>query len=123
MERAGIVQSARGRVRLLRPEELPDDTEPGAMRRTAWSALHHLLRAYEAGGTDAAGALVRELGSAAETARDLCYRLFQVCEKTKRAKEALPYNALVQSWQDIQIRAREQENRERNRPRDLLSRG
>ena len=116
LERAGIVHSARGRVRLRRIEELSGDVTPEAMRGTAWSALHHLLRAYGAGGTDEAGALVRKLGSAAETARDLCYRLFQVCEKTKRVKEALPYNALVQSWQDIRTRAREQARSERDRP-------
>lgn len=50
-----------------------------------------------------AAGLVRQLGSGiAEGARELCYRLYTVCEKKKRAREARSYNALVQSWPEIQ---------------------
>ena len=38
------------------------------------------------------------LGGTAETARELCYRLYTLCERKKRAAEALSYNGLVQSW-------------------------
>lgn len=41
------------------------------------------------------------LVSQAETARELCYRLYTVCERKKRAPEALSYNSLVQSWPEI----------------------
>jgi putative DNA methylase len=41
------------------------------------------------------------LGSQAEIARELCYRLYTVCERKKRAAEALSYNGLVQSWPEI----------------------
>ena len=41
------------------------------------------------------------LGSKAETARELCYRLYTLCERKKRAAEALSYNGLVQSWPEI----------------------
>ncbi|GIW77358.1 MAG: hypothetical protein KatS3mg104_2421 [Phycisphaerae bacterium] len=37
----------------------------------------------------------------AETARELAYRLYTLCERKKRAAEALSYNALVQSWPEI----------------------
>src|SRR5581483_6761247 len=77
MKAAGIVQSARGKVRLLKAEELPEDWDPAADARfTHWEAVHHLIRALEAGGESAAAALVAKLGSRAETARELAYRLY-----------------------------------------------
>ena len=45
--------------------------------------------------------LVAKLGSHAETARELAYRLYTLCERKKRAQEALSYNGLVQSWPEI----------------------
>jgi putative DNA methylase len=41
------------------------------------------------------------LGSRVETARELAYRLYTLCERRKRASEALAYNSLVQSWPEI----------------------
>ena len=41
------------------------------------------------------------LGAKAEIARELAYRLFTLCERKKRATEALGYNGLVQSWPEI----------------------
>jgi putative DNA methylase len=102
MVEAGIVQSARGRVRLLAPAELPADWDPAAdARLTAWETVHQLVRALESGGEPAAAALVTKLGSRAETARELAYRLYTLSERKKRAAEALQYNALVQSWPEI----------------------
>jgi len=40
-------------------------------------------------------------------ARELAYRLYTLCERKKRAQEALAYNALVQSWPEIIRLARE----------------
>jgi len=60
--------------------------------------VHHLIRALETGGEQAAAELVRGLGSRAETARGLAYRLYTICERRKRAADALAYNALVQSF-------------------------
>ena len=31
----------------------------------------------------------------------LCYRLYTLCERKKRAADALSYNSLVQSWPEI----------------------
>jgi putative DNA methylase len=50
---------------------------------------------------------VTKLGSTAEIARELAYRLYTVCERKKRAQEALSYNGLVQSWPEITRLARE----------------
>jgi len=105
---AGIVQSGRGKVRLLKPAELPADWDPTTDNRlTVWEMVHHLVRVLEAGGESAGATLVAKLGSQAEIARELCYRLYTVCERKKRASEAMAYNALVQSWPEIVRLARE----------------
>ena len=99
---AGILESKRGKVRLLRPEELPTGWDPAAdPRLTGWETVHHLIRALQTGGESAAAALVAKLGTKAETARELAYRLYTVCERKKRAAEGLAYNGLVQSWPEI----------------------
>ena len=105
---AGILASKAGKVRLLRPEELPPDWDPTTdPRLTTWEMVHHLVRALEAGGENAAAELAGPLGVNAEAARELCYRLYTLCERKKRAAEALSYNSLVQSWPEITRLARE----------------
>ena len=99
---AGIVVSSHGKVRLLKPGELPKDWDPLTdPRLTAWETVHHLIRVLESGGEGAAAALVAKLGAQADVARELCYRLYNLCERKKRTTEALAYNGLVQSWPEI----------------------
>ena len=99
---SGAVVSSRGRVRLLRPAELPDDWDPATdPRRIVWETAQHLIRALETGGERAAAALVAQLGAEAEVARELAYRLYLVCERRSRAADARMYNSLVQSWPEI----------------------
>ncbi len=108
MVEAGILESKRGKVRLLKPDELPADWDPAMdPRLTAWETVHHLIRALEAGGESGAAVLMAQLGAKAEVARELCYRLYTLCERKKRAAEALRYNGLVQSWPEIVRLARE----------------
>jgi putative DNA methylase len=102
MVEAGILASRRGRVRLLKPEELPADWDPATdPRLTDWEIVHHLIRVLEREGEPGAAGLVARLGARAEIARELAYRLYTVCERRKRAAEGLSYNALVQSWPEI----------------------
>ncbi len=108
MVEAGILESKRGNVRLIRPEELPANWDPAKdPRLTAWEIVHHLIRLLASGGESAAAEIVAKLGAKAEVARELCYRLYTLCERKKRATEALAYNGLVQSWPEITRLARE----------------
>jgi putative DNA methylase len=108
MVEAGVVVSRAGKVRLLRPDQLPADWDPLTDKRlTAWEAVHQLIRVLEAGGESAAAGLVAKLGSRAEVARELAYRLYTICERKKRAGLALSYNGLVQSWPEIARLAQE----------------
>jgi putative DNA methylase len=104
---AGVVASKGGKVRLLEPKELPKGWDPADdTRLTAWEMVHHLIRVLDEGEA-AAAELAKKLGAKAEVARELAYRLYSLCERKKRAPEALAYNALVQSWPEIVRLARE----------------
>ncbi|PIE22573.1 MAG: hypothetical protein CSA62_11850 [Planctomycetota bacterium] len=107
---AGVLASKGGKVRLLSPADLPENWDPTTdSRLTVWEMVHQLVRVLETGGEIAAAELATKLDSKAETARELAYRLYSVCERKKRAAEALAYNSLVQSWPEIMRLAREGE--------------
>jgi putative DNA methylase len=106
---SGIVHSRGGKVRLLRPEELPQDWDPASDKRlTNWELTHHLLRVYyhEKAGDVATAELLRKIGAQGELARDLAYRLFDLSERKNRSQEAQAYNALVLGWPEIARLAR-----------------
>ncbi len=99
---AGLAEARRGDVRLLRASELDPEWDPATDRRpTVWEMAHHLIRLLESEGESAAAELAAALGSQAETARDLAYRLYVVSDHMKRPADARQYNALVQSWPEI----------------------
>src|SRR2546430_373557 len=51
MDKSGILESKRGKVRLLKPDELSPSWDPVAdPRLTAWEIVHHLIRALASGG-------------------------------------------------------------------------
>jgi putative DNA methylase len=105
---AGVVASRGGKVRLLRRDELPADWDPLLdHRRTVWEMTQHLIRALDSGGEVAAATLLRRLGAAGETARDLAYRLYTTCERKGWAAEARAYNSLVVAWPQISQRSGE----------------
>ena len=104
---AGVLASKAGRVRLLKPAELPEGWNPATDRRlTVWEMVHHLVRLLEEG-EEAAAVLLRQLGGVAETDRELAYRLYAIAEHGNRATEARWYNGLVQSWREMARLARD----------------
>ncbi len=99
---AGFLESKAGKVRLLARSELAGTWDPGADKRlTVWEVTQHLILALESGGEPKAAALLRRVGGLGETAKELAYRLYVVCERKKWASEALAYNALVVAWPEI----------------------
>lgn len=125
MVHAGILVSKAGKVRLLQTHELDPRWDPTSdSRLTIWECTHHLIRILEdrtsSGGEIGAAFLVGKLGTKAETARELAYRLFTVCERKKRAGEAFSYNNLVQCWPEIQRLATEA-GRTRTKQGDLFA--
>ena len=120
---AGILSAKSGKVKLLRPAEYNKDWDGSKENEfSAWKTLHQLIRLLESGGDSAAASSVRIIGSKAEQARELAYRLFSLSEKKKRPTEAMSYNGIVQSWSEI-IRLSQERNSEVELPtQDLFDR-
>jgi putative DNA methylase len=99
---AGFLESKGGKVRLLDRGELSDAWDPAAdARLTVWEVTQHLILALDTGGEPKASELLRRVGGLGETAKELAYRLYVICERKKWASEALAYNALVVAWPEI----------------------
>ena len=107
---SGVLAQRAGKVRLLKREELPESWDPETDDRTnAWETAQHLVKAVLRGENNAA-AIVRKLGAdRAEEARQLAYRLYQICDRRKRPEEAFAYNALSQSWERVIELSRQEE--------------
>ena len=106
---AGILEIRAGTVRLLRPEQLPVDWDSEEKSRpSVWEIVHHLIRILAIEGETGASGVLQRLVKNAETARELCYRLYTLCDRKKRFAEAMSYDTLVKSWPEIALRARTQ---------------
>lgn len=102
MVEAGVITASHGIVRLLRRDELPADWDPSSDTRiTSWEIVQHLIRVLETKGEAGAAELLKSLGSKADTARDLAYRLYTICERKGWAKEAFSYNSIVIAWPEV----------------------
>lgn len=102
----GVVSAAKGVVRLLGREELPERVKPD--ERCIWLLTQQLTRAMETAGVlGCAQILAPMFGSNGEQAKDLAYRLYTIAERKGWAQEAYAYNALVIAWPDIQSKAAE----------------
>ena len=99
----GMLKSAAGKVRLCKRDELRDEWDPRRdTRLTVWESVQHMIKRMESAGEPAAAALLHALGSTADKARDLAYRLYSICERKGWAEEARAYNGLVIAWPELQ---------------------
>jgi putative DNA methylase len=104
---AGVVKARAGKVKLVSRAEIPEDWDPATDKRlTVWETTQHLIRTLETKGETAAAALLNRLGGIGDTARDLAYRLYSICERRKWTDEALAYNSLVIAWPELTKLAR-----------------
>ena len=102
LSHAGFLEARAGKVRLLKRDEMDQDWDPSRDKRlTAWEVAQYLIRTLDKEGEKGAGALLGKLGATGETARDLAYRLYTICERKGWAQEALAYNMLVVTWPRI----------------------
>ncbi|MFP4219413.1 MAG: DUF1156 domain-containing protein [Phormidium sp.] len=105
LEEAGILTAKAGKVRLVKREELPEHWTPQTDNRIPhWELTQHLIqRLLQNGELGAAELLAALKGEAAEVeiARDLAYRLYNLCDRKGWSSEAIAYNSLVISWPEI----------------------
>jgi len=104
VKHAGIVESAAGRVRIWRRDELEEDWDPATdVHLTVWESCQHLIHRLETEGEGAAAALLKRIGPArADAVKDLAYCLDDICSnKRKDATEATAYNGLIAVWAEL----------------------
>ena len=107
---AGIVESKSGSVRLLPPAEYPHNwNSTGELYPTTWKITHHLIRQYHIDrvGDKETAELLCKFVNQIDVARELAYRLFNICERKKWSQQAQSYNALVLGWPELSRLARE----------------
>jgi putative DNA methylase len=104
LERAGVLLSRAGKVRLLSIADLPNDYDPEHDERVSeWEiALHLAKRLRERGGDESAHlmAAARDVVDL-DAVRELAYLLFSIAEKKGWAETALLFNGLGTSWSDL----------------------
>ena len=118
VEEAGVVQSGRGKVKLVHWKEYdPGAYDPQSDKRaTIWEATHHLIERLNSHGEEGAALLMNLMKSEVTgEARNLAYRLYSICERKGWADHARDYNTLVIQWpaiaeQAAQIRQNIEEN-------------
>ncbi len=102
VKRAGIATDAKGKVRLLRRDELSASWAPGAGRHlTVWEVTQHLVRRLDQESETAAAELLAGCGQWAEAARDLAQWLAATSLNTSRSAEAQAQDLLVTSWSQL----------------------
>ncbi|WP_433243500.1 DUF1156 domain-containing protein [Streptosporangium sp. CA-135522] len=109
LDRSGVLKSRGGIVQLLSPHELPSDYDPQADDRiSVWEVVMHLARRLDEKGIGKAGQLMAaaKLRIDLDTAKELAYLLFSICERRNWAKTALLFNALGSAWSEIEKVAR-----------------
>ena len=114
----GVLYARSGKVHLLKRDEIPEKT--GGKADNIWLLAQQFTHALDKGGVSACAEEVASVpGSSAESARQLVYSLFEIAEKKNWTEDALVYNSLVTSWQEIQSRAAEIAAEQKNPNRQM----
>jgi putative DNA methylase len=111
LERAGVVKSGGGKVRLLAIGDLAADYDPAQDERVSeWEIVLHLAKRLREQGADAAAQLIAASRAVVDldAVRELACLLFSVAEKRGWAEVALLFNGLGTSWSDLAEASRKQ---------------
>jgi putative DNA methylase len=111
LERAGVLKSRAGKVKLIAVQDLPDNYDPREDDRTSeWEICLQLAKGLHEQGADAAATLMaasrKVPGIDLDDVRELAYLLYSIAEKKNWAESALLFNNLGTSWTDIEDASR-----------------
>ena len=111
LERAGVLISRAGKVKLRSVREIPDLYDPGTDDRISeWEICLHLAKRLQDQGADGAARLmaaVRDVpGIDLDDVKELAYLLYSIAEKKGWAETALLFNNLGTLWTDLEDAAR-----------------
>jgi len=109
LDRGGVFRARAGRARLVPPEEMSSDWDPLADERVSvWEVVVRLAQALNESGAEEAARLMAGAGQRVDldTAKELAYLLYSICEKRRWTQTALLFNGLGTSWSDLSAAAR-----------------
>lgn len=107
VKHAGIIQASAGKVKILERDQMELDWSPETdSHLTDWECCQYLVRALENSGEYEAAILIKKMGGdRASAAKDVAYRLFDICNKNGWAKEGTSYNGLIAVWPELTAQA------------------
>ena len=109
LERAGVLTSRGGRVRLLSVLDIPGNYDPARDQRVSeWEIVLHLAKRLAEEGGEAAAQLMVAARAVVDldAVRELAYLLFSIAEKRGWTETARLFNGLGTSWSDLAESAR-----------------
>jgi putative DNA methylase len=109
LDRAGVVKSGAGKVKLLAVREIPAGYDPAIDDRVSeWKVCLHLAKRLREQGADEAAALMAAARDFVDLddAKELAYHLYLIAEQKGWAETALLFNDLGTSWTDLEDAAR-----------------
>jgi putative DNA methylase len=107
--RGGVFWARKNKARLLGIEDLTNDWDPVTDGRVSdWEVVLRLAKALHEQGADAAASVFAGASQRVEmdTAKELAYLLFNVCERKKWTDSAILFNSVGTSWLDVEQGAR-----------------
>ena len=110
LQRGGIFTTAGGKGRLLSIRELDAQWDPAAdSRLSIWEATLRLAALLESKGIEKVAELVAKLPAAIPLSaiKELGFLLFHEAERKGDGEDAQALNALVTSWGDVSLKARQ----------------
>lgn len=105
----GVFWARGGKARLLGPDDLSGDWDPLTDERVSvWEVVVRLAAALAQQGGDEAAQMMALAGRRVDldTAKELAYLLYSICEKRGWADSGLLFNGLGTSWSDLSTAAR-----------------
>ena len=110
LERGGIFVTAGGKGRLLSISELDTEWNPiEDSRLSIWEATLRLAACMQSSGTEKVGELVAQLPASIPLSaiKELGFLLFHEAERKGDGEDAQALNALVTSWGDVALKAKQ----------------
>jgi putative DNA methylase len=107
--RGGVFWARKNKARLLGIEDLTNDWDPVTDERVSdWEVVLRLAKALNEQGADAAASVFAGASQRVDmdTAKELAYLLFNVCERKKWTESAILFNSVGTSWLDVEQGAR-----------------
>jgi putative DNA methylase len=109
LERGGVFRARAGKARLLSIEDLPEHYDPARDDRlSVWEVVMRLAKALAESGADEAAQIMAAASRLVDldTAKELAYLLYSICERKGWAQTALLFNGLGTSWNDLESAVR-----------------